>query len=1085
MFGISKTQQPTDYLKKRFCFFCILLFFNIGGVFSQQYNFLNYGVEDGLPQSTVYEIFQDKDGYLWLGTDGGGLSRYDGYRFKTFNKSDGLNANVIRKIVQDKQNNIWVATNAGLYIIKNGKIELFSQVSDNRSIFFFSVFIDSKQNIWAASTGHGIFKICPTANNAFSVKNYLMADGLSNDYIFDVCEDDSGKIWMAAFGEGLDVLDPKTERINNFKQQNNLYNEVICIKKAKNNHLLLGTKSAGAFEINASEGGSISYSLIPGTEGNQVWSIEFDEKNNYLIATDKEGVVSSNRDFKLNTKNGLLTNKIFKVFVDREKNIWIGTSDAGMSKYLGNRFTHITANELPDLLQVSAVVKDNKETFWLGSSTSGLYHLSYVNGQTKLIERKTSTNGLSDNDVTGLSNGLDNTLWISTRNGVSNYNGKTFKNYSESSGLISSNANCVLADSKSRIWIGTSAGLSLINEQQKISNISESNGLLNNEVQCFLEDKNKNIWIGTLGGLIKYDGEKMFSFFEEDGLEAKKIHCLTEDKSGNIYIGTFGGGIYKLDVKSKSKKNIYQLCPDEQLVSNNIYSLTFQNDSVLLVGTNQGLNKILFDKNLKIKTIIHIGTSAGFKNLENSSSATLNNNNTEIWFGTQKGVTIYHPLNDKKNLVKPDIRITEVLVNGTNYSQINDFAFAHNQNTIKVNFVSISLTNPSANVFYAKLIGQDTSWNKLLIDKQNLNEFVSVEYKKLQPGNYQLLLKSKNNDGIESETLSFSFSIALPFYKTKWFIFGAIIFSFILVYLFFKYRERKLIKEKEKLEEIVTERTAEVVASKKEIEEQKDLLQIQKHEITDSINYSKRIQNAILPEKNVLFKNFPKSFILYQPKDIVSGDFYFFTEGENGTFYLAVADCTGHGVPGAFMSMIGSKELSEAVKKNREPSDILAALNIGVRETLKQNNLEIGIKDGMDIGLVAITTKPNTREFKVSYAGANRPLWITRKNEKDIVEIKATKTAIGGYTLDSQIFEQHELAFNEGDTLYLFSDGYADQFGGDHGKKMMTKRFKELIIDNSNLDISQQEKSFGEYFNTWKGPSIEQVDDVLIIGIKF
>ena len=1084
MSGSLKANNFCCYFKGRKIFFSLLLILNFFSLFSQQYNFLNYGVEDGLPQSTVYEIFQDNDGYLWLGTDGGGLSRYDGYRFKTYGKSEGLNANVIRKITQDKQNNIWVATNGGLFLIKNGKIQPFDQIADNKAIFFFSVFIDSKQNVWAASTGKGIFKITPTTDNKFIVKNYLIADGLSNDYIFDVCEDGNGKIWIASFGDGVDVLDPQSGNITNVKQNEGALNEVICLKKINDQQIILGTKNAGAYKINTTNINNVTFTIVPGTENSQVWSVEIDEKKNYWIATDKAGVITTYNNFGLNTRNGLLTNKIFKVFIDREKNIWIGTADAGMSKYLGNRFTHITANELPGLLQVSAILKDKANSYWFGTSLSGIYHLSYTNGQIKLIERLTSGNGLAGDDVTAITAGKDNTLWIATRNGVSNYNGRAFKNYNESSGLISSNINCILADSKNRIWVGTPAGLSLINEERKFSNISESNGLINNEVQCFLEDKKNQIWAGTLGGLVKFDGEKMYSFFEDDGLGEKKIHSLAEDKNGNIYIGTFGGGIYKFDVNSKSKKAIYQLCPDDKLISNNIYSLTFQNDSVLLVGTNQGLNKILFDENFKIKAVLYLGAPDGFKNLENSSNATLNESGLDIWFGTQKGVTLYHPLYDKINLVKPAIRITAINVNGTLYSDTSNMEFRYNQNTFKIDFVSVSLTNPSANVYYSKLVGHDTTWNKLLIDKQNLNEFASIEYKKLQPGNYTLLLKSKNNDGIESEVTSVDFFIAPPFYKTKLFIIGSILFALIIVYLFFKYKERKLIKEKEKLETIVTERTAEVVASKKEIEAQKDLLQIQKHEITDSINYSKRIQNAILPEKNVLFKNLSESFVLYQPKDIVSGDFYFFSEGKPGQFYLAVADCTGHGVPGAFMSMIGSKELSEAVKTNEQPSDILSALNIGVRNTLKQSNLEIGIKDGMDIALLLLTINPGTNELKVSYAGANRPLWILKKDETDIIEIKATKTAIGGYTLDNQVFKQHELVVNKGDLLYLFSDGYADQFGGDSGKKMMTKRFKELLLNNRDLSMNDQEINLADYFKTWKGPLIEQVDDVLIIGVR-
>ena len=1078
----------TDYRNAFFVYqrkfvFSLLLFLCFYSPFAQQFNFSNYGVEDGLPQSTVFEIFQDNDGYLWLGTDGGGLCRYDGFRFKTFGKAEGLNANVIRKIAQDGKGNLWIASNSGLYYMNDGKFHSLDQIVNNRTIFFISVFVDSKQTVWAASTGNGIFKISLGADNKFIVKNYTVSDGLSNDYIFDVCEDGRGRIWVASFGEGMDVYDPFLGTFKNCKQNESSLNEVICMKKFDNDNFIIGTKNAGAYKMNT-DNNEVVCKLIPGTEQSMVWSIVVDGDKNYWVATDRFGVVTSDESFKLTMNTGLLTNKIFKVFIDREKNTWVGTEDNGVTKYSGNTFTHITANELPGLSSVSSILKDKQNNYWVATSTSGIYQVSYSNNKIKLIKHFDSRSGLASNEITGLSCSNDNTLWIASANGVSSYNGTSFKNFSEADGITGSYVNCVFVDSKNRLWIGTRAGLSLLNEEGKFSSISESNGLINNEVQSFLEDKKHNIWIATLGGLVKYDGEKLFSYFEEDGLTEKKIHCLAEDKKGNIYIGTFGGGVFRFNTASQTKKVISQICADRAMVSNNIYSLSFQNDSILIVGTNQGLDKISFDKDFNIRSITHLGKSEGFKNLENGLNAILNDKNEIFWCGTPKGITLYCTLCDKLNLIKPTIKIASLNVNGIAYADKSNLHFSYTQNSLKVDFVSISLTNPSSNAYFAKLIGFDTVWNKLLIDKQNLNEFVSVEYKKLQPGKYKLLLKAKNNDGIESDVIVIDFSIAQPFYKTIWFIILAILFSFLVILLFFKYRERKLILEKQKLETIVTERTAEVVASKREIESQKDLLEIQKHEITDSINYSKRIQNAILPEQSLLYKNLPQSFILYRPKDIVSGDFYFFSEGKQNKFYLAVADCTGHGVPGAFMSMIGSKELNEAVKTNTEPRDILSTLNVGVRETLKQGNLEIGIKDGMDIGFLLFNRKEGIGSMKISYAGANRPLWIIRNGVPEVSEIKATKTAIGGYTQDDQVFAQHELVIEKGDTIYLFSDGYADQFGGETGKKMMTKRFKELLIENAHLSMEEQKTYLSEYFDAWKGSNNEQVDDVLVIGVR-
>ncbi|MCA0429864.1 MAG: SpoIIE family protein phosphatase [Bacteroidetes bacterium] len=1064
-------------------YFITLLFYylHISFGFSQKFNFTTFNVDDGLPQSTVYEIFQDKDNYLWIGTDGGGLCRYDGFRFKYYGKKNGLNGNVIRKIAQDNQNNLWIASNNGLYYYKNDSIYLLSNLPNNASIYFSSVFIDSKQNIWATSTNNGLFKIT-YKDGKYVVKNYTTSDGLSDDHLFDICEDEKNRLWIASFVTGIDVFDEKAGIFINIQHESKEVNEVISLKKVDKDYMAFGTKSAGAYFVNTNVNTKPIYKIIPGTENNQVWSFSIKNSKNYWVATDKFGAVAYEKNFTLNTAVGLKSNKIFKLLVDKENNLWIGT-DKGMVKYSGDKYTYITVEELPGLFEASSIIQDKTGLYWIGSNT-GIYQIEYKNRKSKILNHFTTSDGLPSNEITHMSLAKNNSIWISTQNGISNFNGKSFKNYFETDGLGASFSNYIFNDSKDRVWIGTSGGLSLLNEEKKLTTMSEANGLINNEVTCLFESVNNNIWIGTYGGLMKFDGEKLSSFDEKNGLDEKKVNCIVQNKKGNLYIGTFGGGIYELDLLSGSKKNIQHLCPENQLISGNITSLTFLNDSILIVGTNLGLNKIYFNKEYKIKHITFVGKLEGFVNIENSLNSVIKDNVGDFWFGTTKGVTIYHANNDKINNVQPKIRITDIKVNGTSTTVLDNLKLGHNENSIKVSFVSISLTSPSSNMYYAKLSGLDTSWNKLLMDKENSNDFVYAEYKKLQPGNYQLLLKSKNNDGVESEISSINIHIAQPYYKTSWFIISTIVILITIVYFFFKYREKILIKEKEKLETIVSERTAEVVASKKEIETQKDQLEIQKHEITDSINYSKRIQNAILPEQSLLFEKFEQSFILYEPKDIVSGDFYFLANGENDDFYVAVADCTGHGVPGAFMSMIGSKELTEVIKTKQQPADILSGLNIGIRKTLKQGNLEIGIKDGMDIAFLSINTSIKNEKLNIIYSGANRPLWLLKKNTTEILEIKATKSAIGGYTLDDQIFAQHELVIEKGDSIYIFSDGFADQFGGESGKKMMTKRFKELLIENSHLAMKNQGTMLFDYFNKWRGATNEQVDDVLIIGIR-
>lgn len=274
------------------------------------------------------------------------------------------------------------------------------------------------------------------------------------------------------------------------------------------------------------------------------------------------------------------------------------------------------------------------------------------------------------------------------------------------------------------------------------------------------------------------------------------------------------------------------------------------------------------------------------------------------------------------------------------------------------------------------------------------------------------------------------------------------------------------------LEEKVKERTLKIEKQKEEIEEQK------KH-ITDSIYYARRIQNAILPSFSMIDAQLKNYFIYYLPKDIVSGDFYWVHETD-GLFMVAAVDCTGHGVPGAFMSIVGFNQLNSAVtvKKARSASKILDELNKGVITTLNENTGDTSIKDGMDMALCVFDLEKKKAEF----AGANNPLVLIRDNK--IVRYKGDRFPIGAYEgSDTLSFANNEIDLMDGDCLYLFSDGYADQFGGLDGKKFMYKRFEELLLEVHSMPMNVQKETLDKRLAKWKG-SNDQVDDILVIGIK-
>ncbi|MCF8381760.1 MAG: tetratricopeptide repeat protein [Bacteroidales bacterium] len=263
-----------------------------------------------------------------------------------------------------------------------------------------------------------------------------------------------------------------------------------------------------------------------------------------------------------------------------------------------------------------------------------------------------------------------------------------------------------------------------------------------------------------------------------------------------------------------------------------------------------------------------------------------------------------------------------------------------------------------------------------------------------------------------------------------------------------------------------------------EIKHQRDQILQQKQEITDSILYASRIQTAILPPDKILKESIEDHFILYLPRDIVSGDYYWMTKLDNKTIVVA-ADCTGHGVPGAFLSMLGVSFLNEIVIKNEitQANEILNELRRSMVSSLHQTGEEGEAQDGMDISVIVI----NHAIQKLEYAGAYNPLYIVRK--KQLIEYKADKMPIGIHFMKKEPFQNNIIDFFKDDCLYIFSDGYMDQFGGEKGKKFMARKFKDLILDIHQMNFKDQASALLKNFINWRG-NIEQIDDVLVIGLK-
>jgi serine phosphatase RsbU (regulator of sigma subunit) len=539
------------------------------------------------------------------------------------------------------------------------------------------------------------------------------------------------------------------------------------------------------------------------------------------------------------------------------------------------------------------------------------------------------------------------------------------------------------------------------------------------------------------------------------GSSKNKVLCFTERSNGEIWAGTSGNGIYCF-----SEDSVSRITTSNGLLSNFCYSILADSDEKIWIGHERGFSR--YDlKTGNIKVFATDFAKGGDCNL----NALYETSDGKVLFGTSEGLIVYNRMRDKKNQVAPINNILSVTINNVKYPFRKAYSLPYNKYSIKIEYAGISLSNPEKVYYSTKLDNWDDKWSEMKLSRE-------ADYS-LRDGKYKFNLVSVNEDGLsQNEPVTFDIYIKQPVWRSWWFILSAILVSAGVVIIIIREREKAQNRIKEYLENELAERTRLVL-------KQKDEIELQNIEITDSINYAKRIQSSILPDVNKLKETFKDAFIIFHPRDIVSGDFYWFDKFNDDKFIIVCADSTGHGVPGAFMSMIGSTLLQDIVSRKEitRPSQILSMLDKQIFSTLNQN-IDLGVSnDGMDL----VVCEFNIKTRHIRFAAAMRPVIIVMQEEP--VYIKGNRCSVGGESVIEKYFDDQEYYLNEGDIIYMFSDGLPDQFGGPDGKKMKIARLKKLIDSVRKLPMTEQKEMISNYFFDWKG-DYEQVDDILLMGIR-
>jgi ligand-binding sensor domain-containing protein/serine phosphatase RsbU (regulator of sigma subunit) len=1042
--------------------------------YAQTYPFANYGVKDGLSQSNVSGIIQDSSGFFWLATESG-ISRFDGKNFVNYTTEDGLADNNVSAIFLDRSNRIWLGHENGSVTVYDGKtftpIHSKAFPKDKKIYGFYQ---ERSGSLWVCTASGGAVKIIDpgkVGNARSHIRVYSAKDGLSQ-YVFSVVEDKQGHLWFLT-DVGIKYFNKSTRTFEFFRPANMPPGQITSLAPDKNSNLLIGTSSGAISRYNPQTKEfqviTVPADLGPMSQGispNFIYTILEDSKGNIWASVFNYGVCryepATKKITVFNTSNGLGANKIKSISEDREGNILFGTLGEGVEVFASEKFISFSKNDGLADNHVWAVCKDRNGHYWFGTNEGITVYNPRETGASafKTIGFAEGLPSLSIRAIVADKNG---DLWIGT------WGGKTVK-YSLQQGqvvqvpalneIVNPYVSCLMVDKKNNLWIGTIEGVVKYEiHSGLIKTMRTINGLSDNDVTAFCEDDRGQVWIGSKQkGITVFDGKTYKIFGRENGLTYGSITSIAEDSKHRMWVGTEGGGVFVYDLGK-----FYNYKIRDGLVSDFITLIIADEKNNMWLGTNKGLTKYEADK----KIFRSYAVSDGFTGLETKSRSTYHDDEGNLWFGTVNGVFKYSPKQDIPVSQEPIVKLTRLRVNLQDYPVQDQITLSHEKNSLHFDFVGISLSNPQGVTYKTKLEGYDK-------DFKPANDQDFEIFSNLPPGNYEFKLIACNSSG-SCSSMPFSIKIVItpPFWKTWWFylIMLVLIISILLTYI--KLRERKLRQEKKILEDKVRERTAEVVEKNIELDEKNK-------DITASIRYAKRIQDAILPPDDFVKRHMPNTFVLFKPKDIVSGDFYWIADKGEHIIFTAV-DCTGHGVPGAFMSIVGHNLLDRIVVEQNilKPSLILDELNKSVSDTLRQSDHEDNaVRDGMDIALCVF----NRKTAVLQYAGAYNPLWLITNN--DFKEIKADKFPIGNLRAgEVRKFTNHEIQLVKGDTVYVFSDGYADQFGGPAGKKFKASSFKQLILENGHLNMQQQGELLNRTIEGWRG-NLEQVDDILVIGTR-
>ncbi len=831
------------------CFIYLICNFFASG---QQYDFRNYSLEQGLPQTEVYAMLQDSRKNLWVGTNGGGLSRFNGISFKNYTIRDGLLSNMVWALFEDSKGNIWIGTSNAVTVYDGVS---FRNYTEGTLPFLrtYNVFHeDSDGDIWIVSfdeqSGGRLLKI--ENDSLANYSSYFPGLSINNNILasFPVAQKD---LLYISTSNGLYELRNKKLIYSSINEFSELRDGIIvpAFYDTLGIQWIMKVRSRTSRDLYTLKNDSLVQFRTPGASWwKGITGIYRDKKNRLWVSNLGTGIgmidLTSGKITQFDQRNGLTSDYVLNFMEDHEGNIWMGTQGGGIIQYKRNNFIAFSFESIINGDVVRTIFKDSEGNYWFGLSSAGI--VKYDGNRFTSFSKGQFPGLVNVRDIIELD---DKSLLILTFNGLYIYDRNNLYPANQQFGftyqLQFTNA---VIDGKT-LWLATQGnGVFRINNGNKKQFSIENGSLRSNQVHSLFKDKGGSIWICTNNGISRYSNGDIITYTTENGLNSTIILQVTQDLIGRYWIATFSGGINILDNGQFS-----YLTTGEGLTSDIIYSVLTDQEANIWAGTQNGVEKISLDSVGKISGIKHFGIQDGFTGIENNGAANLVDRDGILWFGTVKGAMKYDPKIIEPNLTIPIIQITEVKLffrevdwRNTSFDDFRsgiqawnnipeNLVFPFDSNHLSFVFEALSFMAPEKVKYQWKLDGLDKEWSPVTSKTEAV-------YPEIPPGDYVFQVRAMNNDGVwSSDSAKFAFKIMAPWWKSTWFSIIASVLALIIFIIVVQLRVRIIKAKKEELEELVREKTLEVVNKNQLLEQQKEEILAQADNLQKSYNNLERL----------------------------------------------------------------------------------------------------------------------------------------------------------------------------------------------------------------------------------------------------